>query len=150
MTTQLFHTVIASHSKAQASVINSFKVLSNLQRLNVASARDLGFNRIYVRNFRVWGNSGTIPATVLMRVALKAVPQVVFSSAVELGDPVNDMVSMLPVYPGINNDVERLLCENRERQKFEEVTVTLTTISNAGVESAFTDYTNVVVEFVLQ
>lgn len=150
MTTRLFHTVIAQHAKAQATAVGAFKVLTTMKGLNAAEERDLAFSRLYVRNFRVSGNSGTIPAMVLMRLKLSNTPQVVSCVAVELADPTNDMVHLLPVYPGINNDVERLICENRTHQKFQDVLISLSTISAAGVESAFTDYTNVLVEFVLQ
>ena len=151
MTTPRFHTLLFEHAKAQATTINSFTVLVNMTGIELSPARDIDFRRLSVRNINISGNSGTIPACIRVSFGTNNRPQVIRSLQIEQGSAANDMVqTLIHCTDGSTNGFSRLVCENRERAKLERVTVSFNTVTNAGVWTAFTDYTNAVLELVLE
>lgn len=151
MSTPRFHTLLFEHAKAQATAINSFTLLVNMTGIELSPARDIDFRRMSVRAINISGNSGTIPACIRVSFATNNRPQVIRSLQVEQGSATNDMVqTLIHCTDGSTNGFSRLVCENRERAKLERVTVSFNTVTNAGVWTAFTDYTNAVLELVLE
>lgn len=135
------HTLVIEQKKLVGSTNNQFKIAAH----NVP----IKYNEVYLRNVRISGSGGAVPAVVYARFSLPQT-QTFLSIIVEGADALTMRDSIYPFFPQTTNDQERLIAHGDGASAIMNSTVTLVTFDASGVMTPFTDYTSAVVELVLR
>lgn len=137
------HTLVVEHKKLVGSTINSFKVASP------TTSAPIKYNEVYLRNVRISGSAGAVPAVIYARFNLSQT-QTYLSITVEGNDVLTLRDAVYPFYPQTTNDQERLIAHGDRASAVMNSTISLVTFDTTGVMTPFTDYTSAVVELVLR
>jgi hypothetical protein len=135
------HSLVFVQKKLVGSPKNTIKIAAN----NIP----IVYNEVYLRNIRISGSGGAVPAVIFARFSL-AQTQTFLSVLVEETGVITMRDSIFPFYPNTVNDQERLIAHGERASSIMNSTVSLVTFDTAGVMVPFTDFTEAVVELVLR
>ncbi len=135
------HTLVVEQKKLVGSTNNQFKIVAH----NVP----IHYNEVYLRNVRISGSGGAVPAVIYARFSLSQT-QTFICINVEASDALTLRDSIYPFYPNSTNDTERLIAHGDKASAIMNSTVSLVTFDTAGIMNPFIDYTSVVFELVLR
>lgn len=138
------HTIVLHHVKLVGSTTNSFRITGHYER-------DIKYREVYLRNVRVTGNGGALPAVVYLKMGLTQ-SQCYFTLAVDTAETVILRDTMVPFFPNTTNDQDRLLAssENGLEKALMNAKIELVSFNTNGIMTPFIDYTDCVVELVLK